>query len=303
MRHLEGKGASSLNSACVSRSITRNVNTSIKLVYLLTNRNGSVSTYGETTVTTLSTKLLTMLICALFTVLWQIQRILLHRRKKNIFWLNVHLPPSGQIRYKHAFWCADLLKLPVLSCNPGNITILSLSLGKYNPPPWAFGPYTFLLFSWCLPVLSTGPQTERTQLLQHHRFMRNRNQLLLSSQVIIYLVRSKVLRINTQAGWEQGWTARAARTPMPSLSFTAVSSTGFNKHDIRSKQKPLGYFSFPTRFSYCSLCISATDSGLHLAQYLVYYKYLTQNKNNPGDRGLWTRTHNRDTTPWGEESR
>lgn len=82
MRHLEGKGASSLNSACVSRSITRNVNTSIKLVYLLTNRNGSVSTYGETTVTTLSTKLLTMLICALFTVLWQIQRIVLHRRKK-----------------------------------------------------------------------------------------------------------------------------------------------------------------------------------------------------------------------------
>lgn len=32
-------------------------------------------------------------------------------------------------------------------------------------------------------------------------------------------------------------------------------------------------FSFPTRFSYCLLCISATDSGLHLAQYLVYYKY------------------------------
>lgn len=72
--------------------------------------------------------------------------------------------------------------------------------------------------------------------------MRNHNQLLLSSQVI-YLVRSKVLRINMQAGWERGWTAKP-RTPMLSLSFTAFSSIGFNKHDISSKQKPLAIFPF-----------------------------------------------------------
>ena len=146
--------------------------------------------------------------------------------------------------------------------------------------------YIFIILMMPSCVEHRASNRKGSQLPQHNCFMRNRNQLLLSSQVIIYLVRSKVLRINTQAGWERGWTARAARTPMLSLSFTAVSSTGFSKHDICSQQKPLCYFSFPTTFSYCSLCISATDSGLHLAQHLVYYKYLTQNKNNPGVRGL-----------------
>lgn len=57
-------------------------------------------------------------------------------------------------------------------------------------------------------VLNTGPKTERTL---------SRSNIIILLEIIssscsavkLDLVSSQVLRVNLQAGWEQGWTARA----------------------------------------------------------------------------------------------
>lgn len=169
MRHLEGKKASSLSSACVSRSITRNVNTSIKLVYLLTeitNRNDGVSTYRETTVTTLSTKLLTMLINALFcSIVTNSTNFIAKEKKISPGWtytchhrvrsdINV---PSGALTSWNCQFSAVILV--TLQSYPWVLENITLHHGPSNPIHFYYSHDAFLCWAQGLKQkgLSTAP--------------------------------------------------------------------------------------------------------------------------------------------------